>query len=144
MNLDDKDRELLKLLTRNARVTNRVLAQSTGLSESACHARIRRLEGAGVILGYRALLSSEPTGVSLEGWADVRLVEPTAEALETFLRLVRDSEAIVEAHQVAGHYDFVLRFVASGISAWRSFQQNLEHRGCRFQARFSVLIEPLK
>lgn len=144
MKLDETDRKLIALLARNARLTNRELARQIGLSPSACLARVKRLERARVILGYRAIVTTEGSGAQMEGWADIRLLDPTQEAVTRFSQMVALSDAVIEAHQVAGHYDYLLRFQAGDSAAWRDFRQSLDELGCPAQARFSVLLEPLK
>jgi Lrp/AsnC family leucine-responsive transcriptional regulator len=144
MKLDDKDRRLLIILSTDGRLTNRELAKRVDLAPSSCHARVRKLESAGFIHGYRAIVSFESIKGGLSGWADIKLVEPSPPALDSFLGLLKQNPAIVEAHQVAGHYDYILRFVSQDAGVWTGFRRSLEQIGCAVQARFSVLIEPLK
>lgn len=144
MKPDDKDRLLLDLLKHNARISNRDLARHVGLSPSACLARTRRLEANGFILAYRTIIARNGSGNVLEGWAGIRLVDESPEATSNFLRLVGGTPEIVEAHRIAGHFDYVLRFCAGDFEAWNDFRQQLAGLGCEAQSSFSILVEPLK
>jgi DNA-binding Lrp family transcriptional regulator len=138
------DRDLVSVLTRHARISNAELARRVGLSPSACLARVRRLERSGVILGYRAVVGGGGSPEIVEGWADIRFIDPTPVSLEQFTRLVKAAPEIVEAHRIAGQYDYHVRFCAGDMNAWNSFRRRLEAIGCAAQARFSILVEPLK
>lgn len=144
MKLDDKDQRLLGLLVKNAREKNQDLARQVGLSPSACLTRVRRLENTGVIVGYRAIVSRSTAGRRIEGWAGIRLVDPAPDMSEQFLGLIRETPEIIEAHRIAGHYDFAVRICAADLDAWNRFRQKLATLGCESQARFSVLVERLK
>jgi Lrp/AsnC family leucine-responsive transcriptional regulator len=142
--LDAKDRMLMEALRDDARITNRRLASRVGLSPSACLSRVRRLEARGYIVGYRTILARAGAGSLLEGWADIRLAEPEAEAKRQLLQLISGTPEIVEAHRISGHSDYALRFCAGGFDAWNDFRRKLEEAGCLAHARFSILVEALK
>ena len=144
MQPDEKDQLLLDLLKHNARISNRKLARHVGLSPSACLARTRRLETNGFIIAYRTIIARSGSGSLLEGWAGVRLVDSGPEAISKFQRLVSSTPEIVEAHRIAGHFDYVLRFCAGDFEAWNGFRQRLADLGCETQSTFSILVEPLK
>lgn len=144
MTLDDTDRRLLSELTGDARISNRELARRVGLPPSTCLARVRRLEKGGVIVGYRAIVGRGGSAERLEGWADIRFVDAAPGSIDQFVRLIEEAPEIVEAHRIAGHYDYIIRFCAGDMSAWNTFRRNLDALGCVTQSRFSILVEPLK
>jgi DNA-binding Lrp family transcriptional regulator len=144
MKQDEKDRALLRLLVENGRLTNRELARRLGLSPSACLARVRRLESAGVIVGYRAIVARRGAGSRIEGWASVRLVDATRDATERFLQLVGATPEIVEAHRVAGDHDYSIRICTGDLGAWNDFCRNAGALGCEMRTRLSLLVETLK
>ncbi len=141
--LDNIDRALLAILASDARTTNRDLARRVGLSASACLMRVRRLEATGVIIGYRTVVAMHG-GKALEGWASVRLSEADTVSLERFVHLVGTMPEIVEAHRMAGQYDFFLRFCAGGLEAWTRFRAELELLDRHAQSRFSIVLDSLK
>src|SRR3712207_522640 len=70
---DETDRELLRLLSANARVPNNVLAQKVGIAPSTCLMRVRRLQSTGAIRGFHAELAPEVLGRPLQAMVVVRL-----------------------------------------------------------------------
>ena len=87
--LDHIDREILRVLTRDGRISNLALADRVGLSPSACLRRVSALERAGVITGYRAVLSAEKTGVGFVAYVTVGLSQHTKAAQEAFIEAYR-------------------------------------------------------
>ena len=144
MKHDEKDRALLRLLVENGRLTNRELARRLGLSPSACLARVRRLESAGVIVGYRAIVARNGGGARIEGWANIRLLDASRETIERFLQLVSSTPEIVEAHRIAGDHDYGVRICTGDLRAWNDFRRNTESLGCEMHARLNLLVETLK
>jgi len=144
MILDHIDREILRALKENARVSNRKLAQAVGLSESACLERVRRLERSSVILGYHAQLSLPRGGTSLEACASVSLEGLSIEACETFLEAVAKTPSVALAFRVSGAFDVFLYCVCADISEWRSFCQELQDLGVApGRIRFGVVTQCL-
>lgn len=142
--LDETDHKILSLLTQDAGVKNKDLAQRVGVAPSTCLARVRRLEQYGFIVGYRAVIARSGRGARLEGWADVRFKHVTPELTRAFSRLVAAAPEIVEAHRIAGRADYVLRFCGGDMTAWNAFRERVDALGCEAEARFSLLVEAVK
>ena len=107
--LDRTDWRLLAELQRDGRSTYAELARAVAMSPSAVAERVRRLEEAGVISGYRAAV--EPERVGLTVMAFVRLRYPTGN-YRPFHALLDSTPEIVEAHHVTGEDCFVLKVLA--------------------------------
>jgi Lrp/AsnC family transcriptional regulator, leucine-responsive regulatory protein len=107
--LDRLDKKLLSLLRADGRISNTELAQRIGLSQSACLRRVQRLEQAGVIEGYGALLSHAMLGKSETVFIEITLHNQSEAALDAFERAVAASPDILECHLMAGDYDYLLR-----------------------------------
>jgi Lrp/AsnC family leucine-responsive transcriptional regulator len=107
--LDRTDWQLLAQLQRDGRSTYAELARAVAMSASAVAERVRRLEEAGVIAGYRAAV--EPERVGLTVMAFVRLRYPTGN-YRPFHALLDSTPEIVEAHHVTGEDCFVLKVLA--------------------------------
>lgn len=142
--LDEKDSEILAVLKGNARISNAELARRVGFSPSACLARVRRLERGGIIVGYRTIVGRPGSKEQVEGWADIRFIDPPPGLMERFAQLVAAAPEVIEAHRVAGRYDYVIRFCSGDIGSWNEFRKGLDALGCVAQSRFSLLVEPLK
>ena len=108
MRLDDIDWALLDHLQREGRVGLRELGRRVGLSAPAVTARVRRLETAGVITGYRAIV--DPVAVGLPVLAFVRVSGAGGvETDEDFVKAVRGIPEIREVHRVTGAETYLLR-----------------------------------
>ena len=107
--LDRTDWSLLTALQRDGRASYAELARAVAMSPSAVAERVRRLEEAGVIAGYRATL--DPERVGLQVMAFVRLRYPTGN-YRPFHAMLDTTPEIVEAHHVTGEDCFVLKVLA--------------------------------
>ncbi len=107
--LDRTDWQLLAELQRDGRATYAELARAVAMSASAVAERIRRLEEAGVIAGYRSVVDPERVGLTV--MAFVRLRYPTGN-YRPFHALLDSTSEIVEAHHVTGEDCFVLKVLA--------------------------------
>jgi Lrp/AsnC family transcriptional regulator, leucine-responsive regulatory protein len=107
--LDDTDWRLLEVLQRDGRASYAGLARAVAMSPSAVAERVRRLEQAGVITGYRAVVDPERVGLTI--LAFVRLRYPSGN-YRPFEKLLAATPEIVEAHHVTGEDCFVLKVLA--------------------------------
>jgi DNA-binding Lrp family transcriptional regulator len=112
MQIDDTDRRILRVLQREGRVSNAELAERVHLSASACHRRVQRLEAAGMIRGYVALLDPRRLGVPATVFVEITLTTQADEVLEAFEQAVRRVPDVLECHLMAGTADYILKLVA--------------------------------
>jgi len=105
--VEDTDREIVRLLTRDGRMSYTDLARATGLSTSAVHQRVRRLEQRGVITGYTAAVSPDAIGLPLTAFISVTPLDPSApdDAPERLSSLPE----IEACHSVAGEESYILK-----------------------------------
>ncbi len=138
---DEIDRQLLAALQDNARLTSGELAEMTGLSQSPCWRRIRRLEEAGLIDGYHARLSRRALGYGVVAFVSISIdLQNEARSIE-FAEAVRAIPQVVMFHGVTGTADFLLMVVAKDLDAYSELLQHSLHRlpGVRqVQTSFSV------
>ncbi|KAG9607051.1 hypothetical protein KCV01_g5348, partial [Aureobasidium melanogenum] len=120
--LDALDIRILRSLQRDGRLQNLQLAEEVGLSPSPCLRRVRRLEEAGVVERYVALLNPAAMGLGLTVFARISLVAQDAETVDRFVEAVRQFPQVVECYIMAGECDALLRVVAADIDAYRQFQ----------------------
>jgi len=118
-NLDRIDHRILAALRADARLSMAALAQSVGLSKSPVTARVRRLEAAGYILGYRAVLDPAKLGEAQVAFVQVTLGDTTTEALEAFNAAVRNRPEIEACHMIAGGFDYLLKVRTRDVGAYR-------------------------
>lgn len=105
--MDDIDLKALRLLARSGRMTWAELAQNLGLSAPSSAERVRRLEEAGVIRRYGAVLDRDALGYGFAALVGVDLSHPRHRV--RFLEIVRKAPEILECHHVTGDHDYVLK-----------------------------------
>jgi Lrp/AsnC family leucine-responsive transcriptional regulator len=111
--LDPTDWQILAVLQGDGRISFAELARQVAMSPSAVTERVRRLEEAGVITGYRAVIDAERVGLGL--LALVRLRYPTGN-YRPFYALLDTTPEIIEAHHVTGEDCFMLKVVAHSMT----------------------------
>jgi Lrp/AsnC family leucine-responsive transcriptional regulator len=112
--VDAIDRKILRALSRQGRLTNAELAEEVGLSPSPCWTRVKRLEQAGVIKGYAALLDQAALGLPDTVFIEVMMERHDEEHLRRFEAAVKDIPEILECHLVTGEYDYVIKAAVGG------------------------------
>ncbi|ANF57203.1 Lrp/AsnC family transcriptional regulator [Halotalea alkalilenta] len=122
MTLDSIDRNILRTLQHNGKLQNLQLAEAVGLSPSPCLRRVRRLEDAGIIERYAALLNATKLGLGVTMFARISLVAQDAETVRNFAEAMRRLPQVVECYIMAGECDALLRVIAANIDAYREFQ----------------------
>ncbi len=105
--MEDLDRQIITLLSHDGRMSYTDLGKATGLSTSAVHQRVRRLEQRGVIKGYAAVVDAEAIGLPLTAFISVKPLEASAPD-DTADRLADLSE-IEACHSVAGEENYILK-----------------------------------
>ena len=110
--LDATDRRILAVLQRDGRMTNADLAAEVGLSPSACHRRVQRLEEEGFIAGYVALVDARRLGKPTTVFVEITLESQAEELLDAFERAVAKVPDILECHLMAGTADYLLKILA--------------------------------
>ena len=105
--MEDLDRQIVRLLTEDGRRSFTDLAKETGLSVSAVHQRVRRLEKRGVLRGYHAMIDADAVGLALTAFVSLTPIDPAApdDAPERLAHLT----AIEACHSVAGDESYILK-----------------------------------
>jgi Lrp/AsnC family leucine-responsive transcriptional regulator len=124
IDIDATDRQLLKALQDNARLTTSELAQMTGMSQSPCWRRVKRLEEAGLIAGYHARLDRRVLGYGVMAFVTISIDSQDETHSLDFERAVRDIPEVVMCHGVSGPEDFVLVVVAQDLDAYSALMQS--------------------
>ena len=108
LDIDSIDRLILNELQSDGRVSHAELADRVGLSTSACHRRVRRLEAEGVIAGYVMIVETGAISRDLDVFVEVSLVSQSEESLRLFEEEVRNCPEVMSCHLVAGDADYLL------------------------------------
>lgn len=119
--LDAIDQHILLELQLDGRLTNQELADRVGLSPSPCLRRVRALEQAGVITGYRAVVAPETVGLAITAFVRLTLSSHASEVVDAVERELRDVPEITEAYLLAGDADYLVKVVVASFAAYEQF-----------------------
>jgi DNA-binding Lrp family transcriptional regulator len=123
--LDEIDRRILKQLQDDGRMTNVELARRVGISPPPCLRRVRALDEAGYIKGYRALLDEKLLGFEVTVFAMVHLTSQAEADLREFEDFVRKAPLVRECWMLSGEIDFILKCVAADLKTFQAFVAEL-------------------
>ncbi len=123
--LDRIDRKILRVLQAEGRITNNELSQRVALSPSACLARVRRLEQAGIIQGYHARLDPFRLDIGLVLFAEIVLEGRDRDEQKKFESAIQALPQVVEASHVSGDVDYILKVVVANMPEWNRLRAEL-------------------
>jgi Lrp/AsnC family leucine-responsive transcriptional regulator len=123
--MDAISQRILRVLSRDGRISNLELADRVGLSPSACLRRVQELERSGVIAGYRAVLDKEALGVGFTAYVTVGLSIHTKQAQVDFETAIASAAEVVECHNVTGSFEYLLRVEAADLGDYKHFHTDV-------------------
>ena len=142
---DDFDRKILRTLQADARITNSELAEKIGLSQSPCLRRVRRLEEAGPIRGYTALIDPAAFGWTMVAIATIRLGRQNEDEILMFEEAIRGWDEVLECHLVTGSRDYVLKVAARDLVEYEGFiKQKIARLKCVASIETSFVMNTVK
>lgn len=125
MELDRYDRQILTVLQQDGRISNQDLADRIGLSPSPCLRRVRALEEAGIIKGYRALVDAKALGLSLMALIHISMDQHTPERFNDFEAQVGEIPEVMECLLITGQAaDYQLKVVVEDMDAYQELLLN--------------------
>ena len=119
--LDDIDLAILAALQEDGRLPNVALAKAVGLSPTPCAERVRALETAGIIRGYRADLGPEALGLGLLVFIEIAIERTSEESFAGFREAMLAIPQVQECHMVAGGFDYLVKVAVPDMNAYRTF-----------------------
>jgi Lrp/AsnC family leucine-responsive transcriptional regulator len=119
--LDKTDRRILRVLQSDGRISNLKLAEAVHLSPAAVLERVKRLQREGFILGYEARLNPARLGAGLLVFVEILLDRTVHDVMQSFKAAVQVRPEILEAHLVAGGFDYLLKTRVADMAAYRAF-----------------------
>lgn len=121
MELDRYDRRILELLQEDGRLTNQELAERIGLSPSPCLRRVRALEEAGVIAGYRAMVDARQLGLTLMALIHISMDRHTPERFANFEATVATFPEVLECLLITGQdADYQLKVIVRDMEGYQA------------------------
>lgn len=122
--LDDIDVRILKLLQSKSNLTTKELAAKVNLSTTPVFERVKKLEKAGYIKNYIAVLDAEKLNRGLMVFCNIRLKEHTREIGNQFVKDILSLEEVTECYNISGDYDFFLKILVSDMKSYQNFVLN--------------------
>lgn len=119
MKLDQRDIAILKVLSEEGRIAKTALAERVGLSATPCWDRLRKLEKAGLIEGYRAEIALKKLGPHVTVFVAAELADHTAARFRAFEAAMRSYDEVVACWALGGGFDYLLQIVTRDIDAYQ-------------------------
>lgn len=117
--LDRFETQILKILSKQGRLSVTNLAKQIGLSKSPCQVRLKRLIEQKFILGFRAVLNPQKLDLEHIAFTEVKLSDTRETALNAFNEAVQEIQEIEQCHMIAGSFDYLLKIRTSDIVTYR-------------------------
>ncbi|NNF35843.1 MAG: Lrp/AsnC family transcriptional regulator [Saprospiraceae bacterium] len=116
--LDKIDLKILKLLQENSKITNLDLSKQIGLSPAPTLERVKKLEQSGIIQSYHAKVDAAAIGLNVRTFVLVSLAWQKENALENFIKKVKDIDEITECYIITGDADFLLKIICKDLPTY--------------------------
>jgi Lrp/AsnC family leucine-responsive transcriptional regulator len=115
--LDSKDRRILNLVQRDAKLPQAEIARRVGLSAAAVNERLRKLENASVIRRYVAVVDPAAAGATVTAFVEVFIEHPRFES--AFIARAQGLDEVQEIHHITGEFSLLLKIRVAGMEALR-------------------------
>ena len=119
--MDSKDRQILKELQADGRLTNQELSERVNLSPSPCLRRLRLMEEQGVITGYTALVDQKAWGLPVTVFIRIKLERHGDDAVQAFERAIINMPQVMDCWLMTGRSDYLLRVIAADLDDYERF-----------------------
>lgn len=145
MQLDQRDIEILLVLSREGRITKAALADRIGLSPTPCWDRLKKLEKAGLIEGYRAEINLKKIAPHVTVFVAAEIADHTGASFRAFEAAIQKYDEVTACWALGGGYDYLLQIVARDIDAYqRLIDQMLDARIGLSRYFTYVVTKPVK
>jgi len=138
--LDAIDVKILATLQREGRITKQALAERVNLSPTPCWARLKRLEKAGFIKGYRAEIDLAKLAGATTVLVEVVLDQHRLEDFEVFERAMRQVPEVVECLATGGGIDYLLKVITPDIDSYQRLIDTLLGAGLGIERYFTYVV----
>ena len=125
--MDLKDRQIIRELQLDGRLTNQELAERVNLSPSPCLRRLRNLEQSGAIRGYTALVDQKAYGLPVTVLIRIRLERHSEETIRVFESKISRIDEILDCYLMTGDIDYLLRVIVESLEAYEDFIRRKIH-----------------
>ncbi|MHA7271661.1 Lrp/AsnC family transcriptional regulator [Arthrobacter sp. HLT1-20] len=119
--IDAIDREILRTLQNEGRMSATALAAQVGLTVAPCHRRLKDLEATGAISGYRAVIDPASVGLGFEALVFVTLAQVDRDTIDEFEAKVSANARITSAQRLFGDPDYILKVMTKDLNDYQKF-----------------------
>ncbi|MEM9320122.1 MAG: Lrp/AsnC family transcriptional regulator [Pseudomonadota bacterium] len=123
--MDDIDRRIIDRLQKNGQMSMARLSEYVGLSQSACHRRVKILRETGVISGYHASIDRKRLGLAFQAFIEVKLVSQRRSQIDEFERAVARKPEILECHLISGEFDYLMRVATTDTGSYEELYRRV-------------------
>lgn len=125
--MDSKDRQIIRALQQDGRMTNQDLANKVNLSPSPCLRRLRNLEASGAIRGFSVDVDPVAYGLPITAFVQIRLERHNKDTVREFEKRIALLDEVQECHMLTGGVDYLMKVVVEGLNAYEDFIRNRIH-----------------
>lgn len=119
--MDATDKKILEILQENAMMTAKEMAHQLSLTTTPIYERIKKLQNAGIIKQYVALLDADLLGKSITVFMNITIKDHHSQKRDEFVKQMEQLEAVMEFYHTSGSYDFLAKVKFSDIKTFRDF-----------------------
>lgn len=123
--LDEKDKEILRVLQNDARLTNKELAAKIHLSTTPTYERVKRLERTGYIKQYATILNAHKLNKGFTVFCSVKLRQLNSASAIAFCNMISDIPEVTECYNISGSFDYMLRVQSPDMRYYQQFLLNV-------------------
>jgi len=137
--MDKIDKEILKLIQKNASIPLSEISKKVGISSTPCWNRIKKMEEEKVIKSRVTVIDNNKVNLPLIAFLSIHVPNHTDEWRIKFEELINKNNQIIETHRISGGHDYILKILSPSIKEYDHFQQNfIRESGCtNMQTSFS-------
>ena len=117
--IDNFDHKILRLLQGDGRMTITELSNKIGLSKTPCLKRIKKLETAGYIKGYKAIIDHELVKNNHIAFVQIKMDDTKTNALNAFNRAIKEIPEVEQCHMIASNFDYLLKVRTENMESYR-------------------------
>ncbi|RKQ69467.1 AsnC family transcriptional regulator [Litorimonas taeanensis] len=125
--MDSKDRQIIRALQSDGRMTNQDLAEKVNLSPSPCLRRLRNLEKSGIISGYSVDVDSVAYGLPVTVFVRVQLDKHTEDVVQNFEAQISKIDHVLECYMMTGRADYLLKVIVADLNDYEGFVRRALH-----------------
>lgn len=138
--LDNRDLEILRILSREGRISKTELARRVNLSPTPCWERLKRLQESGLIRGYRAVIALSALGPSVTVFVTIELERHKAEDFRAFEAEMARRDEVVACWALGGGFDYILQVVTADVDVYQRFIDDLLRADLGLSRYFTYIV----